>query len=607
MSDATVEARAGDPWMKASEARQQSRYAVALVVLAVLAAYLYGRRLDEVPAFLHHDEMLVGLSAESIARSGRDLSGRFMPVYVQIPSTVNWYPPIVVYATAAWLSVVPLSDIAVRLPNACVGVLSVVLMYFVARRVSHDDRLGLLAAALLAVTPAHFIQSRISTDSLYPVVFVLLWLLCLLRFLDRPTPWRVFLATSVLGIGVYSYVASVVMMPVYLVMTLAMLLWGRYPLRHVVFAAAGFAWPMLFAAAFLAQYPEILGDFSAKYRLGGGQADLNPLQRMRETFTSWNISDRLNLFHSFFDPGYLFVTGGTNIAHSTRQAGVFLAPMAAFMSVGAYETMTRPTRATLLVLAGFLTAPAAAVIVSESYAIPRELPVLPFGVLLATLGVAVMWRASMSRSPKALAVTLALGLLILGTGYAARMLIGQGRLSGSALVVIVMGAALWVIGRECERRRSWRPVAAGLLLLIPVQFYVFQRDYFGDYRARSAARYGHNLRGAIEEVIALRDRTGGATVYLNQEIPYVRDYWEFYLKVHRRTELIAPTTTLDSQSDILGDLQPGSLLLTDASERALAAFGGRRDFVQVGLAKDPGGDGEAPDSGPTMFIIYQKL
>ncbi|MGH9202764.1 MAG: ArnT family glycosyltransferase, partial [Vicinamibacterales bacterium] len=446
------------------------RYGAALAVIALLAAYFYGTKLDQAPPFLHHDEIFVGLLGHSIAESGRDLSGRFIPVYFQIPSTVNWYPPIVVYATAAWLSVLPLSDFAVRLPNVCVGVLSVVLMYFVARRVSHNDRLGLLAAALLAVTPAHFIQSRISTDSLYPVVFILLWLLSLFRFLDRPSSWRIFLATGVLGIGVFSYIASVVMMPLYLAMTLALLLWDRRPMRHVVFAAAGFAWPMLLAAAFLAQHPEILGDFSTKYSLSGGQADLNPLQRLREAFTSWNISDRLNLFHSFFDPGYLFVTGGTNIAHSTRQVGVFLAPLAAFIAVGAYEAITRPNRAALLALAGFVTAPTAAVIVSESYAIPRELPVLPFGVLLATMGVAVMWRAPLSRSPKPIAVTLAVVLLILGSGYAARMLIGQGRFSGSAVVLIVIGAALWVVGRECERRRSWRPVAAGLLLLIPVQF-----------------------------------------------------------------------------------------------------------------------------------------
>ncbi|MGH9201663.1 MAG: hypothetical protein ACRD2A_10565, partial [Vicinamibacterales bacterium] len=124
---------------------------------------------------------------------------------------------------------------------------------------------------------------------------------------------------------------------------------------------------------------------------------------------------------------------------------------------------------------------------------------------------------------------------------------------------------------------------------------------------RSAARYGHNLRGAIEEVIALRDRTNGAPVYLNHEIPYVRDYWAFYVKVHRRTELIEAVSTLDTKSDILGNLQSGSLLLTDASARALAVFGGRSDFVQVGSATDPaGGGGDASRPGPTTFIIYQK-
>ena len=103
-----------------------------------------------------------------------------------------WFHPMVVYAMVPWLKVLPLSEAAIRFPSVVVGLTDVVLIYFIAARIFRSERWGLVAAALLALTPSHFMHSRMAMDYLYPVPFVLAWLLCLLLFLEHPRPRTLF-------------------------------------------------------------------------------------------------------------------------------------------------------------------------------------------------------------------------------------------------------------------------------------------------------------------------------------------------------------------------------------------------------------------------------
>ena len=52
-----------------------------------------------------------------------------------------------------------------------------------------------------------------------------------------------FAATLLLGIGFYSYIAAVLMAPIYLLFTAALLFHARKPVRDYAVAAAGFALP----------------------------------------------------------------------------------------------------------------------------------------------------------------------------------------------------------------------------------------------------------------------------------------------------------------------------------------------------------------------------
>jgi hypothetical protein len=578
---------------------------VALVALAGVTAALYTSGLDRVPIHLHHDEIYFGLIGDTVAHSLRDLQGRLLPLLFQMGDSHHWYPPVHIYFTAMWLRVLDVSDVAVRLPNAFLGVVDVCLMFFVARRVSASEWLGVAAAAMLAITPAHFINSRISTDCLYPVTFILAWLLLLLRYIEKPTTARVMAVTATLGIGIYAYIASVIMMPIYLVMTLAVLRAAGSSRRDMTAAAAAFALMLIPGVAFVLLHPDVIGNYAAKYDLASAGPALNPFQLAREALTPWNISDHLNQFHSSFSPGYLFVTGGSNLAHSTRTAGVFLAPVAVLLIAGIVTVIRHPRAITVVILAGFLTAPLASTLVREDFAIPRMLGLLPFGILLATVGLDTLWTQPLSARIKRPAAVVAVAITIIGVAYLLMMLVRQSHFSVSALLVIAIGAAIWLVAAACDRRRSWRPVAIAVLALMPLQFAAFAADYFGDYRARSAARYEFNVRGALEQAIAIRDRTGAPHIYLNDDIPFVRAFWDYYLRVFKRRELQDAALSFNSENGLPADVAAGSLVVTDTNSRAMDKLGIDATLVKVGEATDPMGGTDAPAEQAT-FVIYQK-
>ncbi len=250
----------------------------ALLLVAVCA--LYTIDLGRAPIYLHEAEVLFALHARSIATTAHDTNGRLLPLYFQMPSIGEnvWFHPVIVYWMAPFLRVLPMTEWAVRLPSVLVGLLDIVLMYLIGRRLFGSPQWGWLAAALLASTPAHFMHSRMAMDYLYPVPFVMAWLLCLLIFLERPRKSTLFLATSFLGIGFYSYIASVIMMPVYLLMTWMILRARSSPPRFRLVAAAGFAWPLTLLVVWLSFHPAVAAATMSRYQIGRMPESRPPLR-----------------------------------------------------------------------------------------------------------------------------------------------------------------------------------------------------------------------------------------------------------------------------------------------------------------------------------------
>jgi 4-amino-4-deoxy-L-arabinose transferase-like glycosyltransferase len=522
--------------------------------LAAGVLLLYSIDLGRAPIYLHPAEVLFALQAHAIATTAHDLGGRLLPVYFHMaPIGENvWFQPVIEYFTAPFFWVLPITEWAVRIPSVIVGAIDVVLAYFVALRLFGEVRWAVVPAVLLALTPSHFIHSRVAMDYLYPVPFVLAWLLLLLRYLDERRTLTLWIATTILGVGVYSYIASAIMMPVYLALTWLMLfVGGERRVRTYVIAASGF-WPVVIGLAWIARHPGILDQTLSRYQTehaiaaydAAGRLSMSAMmEELRRPVHFFDVTGRVSLYWYFFDPSYLFLTGGyANIMDSTRRVGVFLAPLIVFVPAGiAYLAGGVRERGRMLLLLGLLTAPLAAVlVVPEPYAVDRELELLPFAVLIGAFGVRALMRAS----------------------------------------------NVWL-----------RRAAVALMVAVPLHFAFLCYDYWRDYPLRAAYWFGGNNRAALEMIIDREPPGHASPIYFDRErLPYIDAYWRFYvLKKHREDLLTAPASLRAGNAG--GAPAPaGSLWLARADDTK--TIDQRSSWRRVAVFPEPGSD--------PLFALFER-
>ena len=582
---------------------------VAFIALLAMAAVLYARRLGDAPVYMTPDEVIIAVDSHSVATTGRDVHGEVMPLYFKVQmrgeKRSGWFMPVIFYAMAVVLKVMPLSEITARLPTVIVGLTDIVLIFFIARRMFKSELLALAAAAMLVLTPAHFILSRYALDYLYPVPFVLGWLLCVLAYLEHGRSRTLFAATFILGLGFYSYVSAVLMAPVYLLLTAGLLSYARKPLREYAIAALGFAIPLSLFVFWYIGHPTAFADTASRYELYD-TSRMDAVQGLRSLFSYNSIESRAATYWSFLNPSFLFFTGDLQMPFSTRAVGVFLLPVAALLLIGLGSALRHPTPAAVITLLGFFTAPVAAVLVPENSEIIRASPMLPFAVLLATFGVHALWRWPFSIRARHVLMPVGLFVLVTALAYAALSLVTHGHLTSSTGPLILAGVAICMMAFASDAVSITKIVAVLLLLAMPLQFARFSRDYFGDYRRRSSNWLDGNIRGALVDLIE-RDRTNRVPYIYFAQLRSTRGdadtrnrwmdtYWTFYLTKHRRRELLERSRPFNPSK--VETVPKGSLILANLGDPVADGLVKSGQLTRINTITD--------EDGTRFFTILQR-
>jgi 4-amino-4-deoxy-L-arabinose transferase-like glycosyltransferase len=409
--------------------------------LVIAAGWLYASGLGQSPPYLMHDELQFSLQARAIAETGRDLSGRRLPIFFTEPEFPPGRDPAIIYATAAVLQFMPFSDSGVRLATVLTGTLNVALMFVVGWRLFGNAWYGLLAAALLALTPIHFIRARMVLSPFYSIPFILGWLIALSIYLKGGSRHSLVAGAACLAASVYTYLACTVMAPVYFAITAFVVAKrdGWKATLPMVVTAALILMPM---AIWYATHPERYGQLIEAYRLYGSGTAGAPLMPELAPGTPTGAQRWIGLLWQFFNPDFLFLSGDSSLVNSTRTVGIFPIAFAILLIAGAWSAVRSADAFTRVVLAGLVTAPLASVL-SGAVEMNRIMFVIPFGVLVAAIG-----------------------------------------------------AAAWLKGSMVQR-----VLAVALLMSIPAQFGMFHRYYLREYPAHAGKWFGGNVRDALLETM----------------------------------------------------------------------------------------------------------
>ncbi len=476
-------------------------------IILILATTIFPYNLSETPVHLNQDELAFALNARSIADSLRDTSGQFLPFYFRHLDAF-WATPVIVYLTALFLIFLPFSEASVRLASVFIGLVSIFLIMLLIQRTYKSHALTYIAGFLAATTPALFIHSRLLLDNLYPVPFVLLWLLFLKKFIDEKKGLALFLSGLSLGAGIHSYHAPKIMMPIYFVASAIVLIPEiRKNIKFYSLFLIGFILPIMIFIPWLIIHPDTLQN-QVQY-IGGGDETIDTA---RGIWGVLNVSRLSNVvapsFFTYFSPRILFTTGDSSLIHSTHKAGAFLLPILILAVFGILEVLFKQKdRLSKLILFGFLTYPIAPALVNQSQRISRGLVVIPFLILLATYGASYLLKSK----DKHLKILLSI-----------------------------------------------------LLITSAIQFGFFLHDYHGDYRTRSYGWFNNNIGGAMEAGIAATAAHQSQLLYIDNRIPFASLYSKFFqIKLGR--DLEKNQVFFDSSSPNTSSFLPNSILIVTAA------------------------------------------
>lgn len=191
---------------------------LALSIIVLLAAFLRFYKLDQVPPSLNWDEVAAAYNAYTIWHWGADEYGNKFPITFK--SFGDDKHPAHIYLTAPFVGIFGPSDYAARSSSALIGVLSVLVIYFLAKKLFKSESAGIFAALFLTVSPYHLQYSRGLWEANFALFFFIFGL-ALFYFGIKKKNWLLPASFASFGLSFFSYhSAEVVVPPVVLLLCL---------------------------------------------------------------------------------------------------------------------------------------------------------------------------------------------------------------------------------------------------------------------------------------------------------------------------------------------------------------------------------------------------
>ena len=449
-----------------------------VIVLIIIATATAVRIVDlgELPPGLFVDEAFTGYDAYSLSRTARDMWGNRLPIFFM--SWGDYNSGLYRYLTVPWVATMGLTEAAVRAAAALAGVLTILVAFALGRRL-FSTRVGLVAAALLAVSPWHLQFSRIGFRGILLPLFLSLGVLLFDVAIERKRWWAV-LAAVVFGVALYTYSPARVIVPVMFVV-LFLLYRSRMEWSRRTAAA-------MFAVLFVLSVPLIAttlgGEGQQRYAImsvfnpetGGGADGVSTVSLIARNYVS------------HFTARFLLTAGDVNLRHSPAGIGQLNWGTFALLLSGLVFAARERSRPYLLLIVWMLVAPVPDSLTTDN--VPnalRSIAMLPAVQILAAAGL--------------------FGLLDL------KPVAPEGRWRLARPAVVALAALLVCLG-------------AGRSLTTYFTTYRVESGPWWDYGYRDAISYAESVKGRFDAAVIVRpDREHMRKYAMN---PYVFIYPLFY-------------------------------------------------------------------------------
>lgn len=373
---------------------KKSKFTI-LVSIFVLAVVLRFYKIDVNPPGLYWDEAVFGYDAYSVLQTGKDHHGHSFPLFFE--SFGDWKLPGYHYLLIPSINILGLNELAVRFPSAFLGTLTVVVFFFLVKKITANFNLAIFTAFFLAISPWHIQFSRGGFESTAGLFFVMSGVLFFILALEKKKIYFWLLSFVLLVFSMYTYHAYRLFTPL-LFLILLFLYRKQIKLNKLVIPS------IISAVIFL---PLIIFTFSSQgktravsqsafndkdaeiIRVDYDQKSKRPLRFLskyifeRPIYYSY-IASKGYLDH--FSPIFLFLRGDQTGRHSQVDLGQIYAFEAILILFGVLTIKKINLQAMKLFIAWIIIAPIPAAIVTPTPHAYRTLQMAPALAFFSGLG-----------------------------------------------------------------------------------------------------------------------------------------------------------------------------------------------------------------------------
>lgn len=198
----------------------QSYVLFGTLVILLIAFFFRFWNLTKYPVHLTMDEVAIGNNAYSILKTGMDEWGVRYPMAFK--SVGDYKPPVNVYLTVPSIAIFGLTEYAIRFPVAIIGVLSAIVMIFLARQLGMSLIESFFAGFFIAVSPWHMHFSRASFEAVSALFFFITGFSLFLYWMKKRKSYLAILSAASFSLSVWTYHSERVFVPIFVLIFLAL-------------------------------------------------------------------------------------------------------------------------------------------------------------------------------------------------------------------------------------------------------------------------------------------------------------------------------------------------------------------------------------------------
>jgi len=409
---------------------------IILSLIVLVGAFLRFYQLGSNPPSIDWDEASIGYNAYSILKTGADEYGNRLPIAFR--SFDDYKPPVYIYLTVPSVAVFGLNEFAVRLPAALIGMLAVIVVYFLVKEIfsNWDEKkhklVALISAFFLAISPWHLQFSRAAFEGNVGMFFLILSLLFFFKGQKNKYLYLLFAVSFVLSI--YSYHSFRLINPILLLSML--IIFYKQLVKQKALVIVSLIIIIIFSAAAYASFFQSSGAGS---RLSMVTIFSDPTLQMEsaknvETAKKNNdivgqiINNRRFIFVPTIIKGYfdhfnfdfLFVHGDSGVQHHAYDMGMLYLWDFLFIIIGVIYLFKNIDRRIMLLIILFLLAPIPAAITTGTPHPVRAIAMIPGFQIFSAVGLVLTLAVLLKNKNKLFAMiasVVIIGCLIFNIKY----------------------------------------------------------------------------------------------------------------------------------------------------------------------------------------------